>query len=98
MPARGSGLRDSRGWKHDRAREANGMEDGAVMIPEFKWPGAMEVPLLLAFIFGVVLVLWLIAAVTGDDGKHGRADHESVAGQEGRVRSDDRDQAARTGS
>lgn len=68
------------------------------MVPEFKWPDAMEIPLLLAFMFGVLLVLWLVAAATGDGGMHGRADQESAAGQEERVRNDGQDQAARTGS
>ena len=29
------------------------------MAPEFKWPGRLELPLLLVFVFGAVVVVFL---------------------------------------
>ena len=49
------------------------MEGGTVMVPEFKWPGA-------------VLVRLLLAAAAGDGAMRGSADLEAEAGQEERVR------------
>ena len=54
------------------------------MAPEFKWPSRLELPLLLVFVFGAVVVVFLLAEAVGDDAMHGRADREAGAGVEGR--------------
>lgn len=66
--------------------------------PEFKWPGGLELPFLLVVVFGVVVVVFLLAEAAGDDAVHGRADQEAEAGQGERVRNHGRSQEARTGS
>lgn len=52
--------------------------------PEFKWPGGLELPFLLVFVFGVVVVVFLLAEAVEDDALHGRPDREAEAGIEAR--------------
>ena len=54
------------------------------MAPEFKWPGRLELPLLLVLLFGVVVVVVLLAEAVEDDAMQGRADREAEAGVEER--------------
>ena len=68
------------------------------MAPEFKWPGGLELPLLLVCLFGAVAIVFLLAEAVEDSGKHGRVDQEAEAGQEERVRGHDQGPEARTGS
>ncbi|MXW85288.1 MAG: hypothetical protein F4Z55_04995 [Boseongicola sp. SB0667_bin_21] len=69
-----------------------------MMAPEFKWPGGLELPLLLVCVFGAVVIAFVLAEAVEDGGKHGRADQEAEAGQEERVRGHDQGPGARTGS
>ncbi|MYG26980.1 MAG: hypothetical protein F4213_13315 [Boseongicola sp. SB0677_bin_26] len=52
--------------------------------PEFRWPGKLELPFLLVFVFGVVVVAFLLAEAVEDDALHGRPDREAEAGGEAR--------------
>lgn len=65
------------------------------MVPEFKWPGGLELPLLLVCVFGAVVIAFVLAEAVEDRALHGRVDGE--AGQEERVRKDGQDQSGRTG-
>ncbi|MYH50288.1 MAG: hypothetical protein F4151_12360 [Gammaproteobacteria bacterium] len=67
------------------------------MAPEFKWPGGLELPLLLVFVFGAVVIAFVLAEAVEDRALHGQPDREAVAEQEERIRDHDRGQDARTG-
>ena len=45
--------------------------------PEFKWPGWPELPFLLLFVFGAVLVSFLFLASAGDEEPHGRSGQDA---------------------
>ena len=47
-----------------------------MMMTEMKWPGFLELPLLLLFMLVVTLVFILLLATDGEDGTHGRASLE----------------------
>ncbi|MYG28024.1 MAG: hypothetical protein F4213_18720 [Boseongicola sp. SB0677_bin_26] len=68
-----------------------------MMAPEFKWPGGLELPLLLVFVFGAVVIAFVLAEAVEDRALHGRVDAEAEAGQEERVRTHGQGLDARTG-
>ena len=67
------------------------------MVPEFKWPGGLELPLLLVIVSGAVVVVFLLAEAVEDGAMHGQPDREAVAEQEERIRGHDQGPEARTG-
>ena len=67
------------------------------MAPEFKWPGGLELPLLLVFVFGAVVIVFLLAEAVEDGALHGRPDQEAEAGLEEPVRNHGQGHDARTG-
>ena len=66
------------------------------MVPEFKWPGGLELPLLLVLVFGAVGVVFLLAEAVEDDAMRGRPGQEAAAEQVERIRDHDQGLDART--
>ena len=66
------------------------------MAPEFKWPGGLELPLLLVFVFGAVVIAFVLAEAVEDRAVHGQPDREAVAEQEERIRNHDQGPEARS--
>ena len=67
------------------------------MAPEFKWPGGLELPLLLVLVFGAVVVVFLLAEAVEDGAMHGQPGRKAAAEQEERIRDHGQRPEARPG-